>query len=232
METEVSHEAEEYLEAIYKLQRRRRGVAKTTELASELNVVPGSVTNTIEHLKKHGLVEHKPYRGVTLTAKGEKIALGILRRHRLAERLLVDILNVEWSSVHENACKLEHALTKEVIMLLEKRLGYPKFCPHGNPIPSEHGEIEDEENYPLPEANINETRIVARITDEKREKLLVLASKGIKPGVTVRVVERKPFSMVLYVAGKKCSLNLDVASSVSVKNMEDIRNARQKKAVI
>jgi len=101
--------------------------------------VPGSVTNTIQHLKKRGLVKHKPYRGVTLTAKGEKIALNILRRHRLAERLLTDVLNAEWSSVHEDACKLEHALTREVVTLLERKLGYPKSCPHGNPIPSENG---------------------------------------------------------------------------------------------
>lgn len=72
--------------------------------------MPSSVTNTIEHLKKHDLVEHEPYRGVKLTAKGEKLALNVLRRHRLAERLLTDLLNVEWSDVHENACKLEHAL--------------------------------------------------------------------------------------------------------------------------
>lgn len=91
METELSHETEEYIEAIYRLQRRN-GAAKTTELARELNVVPGSVTNTIEHLKKHGLVKHEPYRGVKLTAKGEKLALNILREHRLAERLLTDIL--------------------------------------------------------------------------------------------------------------------------------------------
>ncbi len=225
METEVSHEAEEYLEAIYRLQKRR-GVAKTTELATELNVVPGSVTNTIEHLKKRDLVKHKPYRGVTLTAKGEKTALNILRRHRLAERLLTDVLDAEWSSVHEDACKLEHALTKEVITLLEKRLGYPKFCPHGNPIPSENGKVEEEECHPLTEANINETFIVARITNEKRWKLQILASKEIKPDVAVCVVKRNPSSVVLYVAGRKQTLDYDVASSVLVKNIGGEKNAR------
>jgi len=229
METEVSHEAEEYLEAIYRLQRRR-GVAKTTELASELNVVPGSVTNTVQHLKKHGLVEHEPYRGVKLTAKGEKIALKILRRHRLAERLLTDILNAKWSTVHENACKLEHALTKEVTRLLEKKLGYPKSCPHGNPIPSANGKIKEEQCHPLTDASINKACTVARIIDEKREKLLILASKGIMPSVTIRVVERKPSGMILHVAEKKCTLDYDTASSVLVKNVEDMKYARRKKA--
>src|SRR3972149_11503206 len=120
METGLSSEAEEYVEAIYKLQKSS-GVAKTGELAEELRVVPGSITNTIKHLEKHGLVEHKPYRGVKLTAKGKKQALDIIRRHRLAERLLTDILGSKWDEVHENACKLEHALTKDVAKLLEKR---------------------------------------------------------------------------------------------------------------
>ena len=216
METGLSYEAEEYVEAIYRLQKRS-GVAKTKELAEELRVVPGSITNTIEHLEKHGLVKHEPYRGVKLTAKGEKLALDVLRRHRLAERLLTDILKAEWSDVHEGACKLEHALTKEVITLLEKRLGNPKFCPHGNPIPTEHGDVEEEECYPLTEMGLNETCIVAKITDEKREKLLTLATKGIRLHVLVHVVERKPSSMVLCVAGKERTLSCDDASSVWVK---------------
>ena len=216
LETELSYEAEEYIEAIYRLQRRR-GVAKTKELSEELQVVPGSITNTVKLLEKHGLVKHEPYKGVKLTAKGKKIALDILRRHRLAERLLTDILNVEWSNVHESACKLEHALTKDIIALLEKRLGHPKFCPHGNPIPTEKGEMEEEECYPIAEVDLNETCRVVKITNGKREKLITLASKGIKPNVTVHVVERKPSHMVLHVAGKESILSYDDASSVWVK---------------
>jgi len=216
LETELSYDAEEYIEAIYRLQRRS-GVAKTRELAEELEVVPGSITNTIEHLEKHGLVEHEPYKGVKLSAKGEKLALDILRRHRLAERLLTDVLNAEWSDVHESACKLEHALTKDVIPLLEKRLGYPRFCPHGNPIPTEKGEVEEEECCPLTEVGLNETCKVTKITDGKREKLLALADKGIKPNAPVHIVERKPSHLVLCVSGKESRLNYEDASSVWVK---------------
>lgn len=227
METELSYEAEEYVEAIYRLQKRS-GVAKTKELAEELHVVPGSITNTIEHLEKHGLVKHEPYRGVKLTAKGEKLALDILRRHRLAERLLTDVLNAEWSDVHESACKLEHALTKNVIALLEKRLGNPKFCPHGNPIPTEHGEIEEEKCYPLTEIGLNMACTVAKITNGKREKLLTLASKGIKPNVSFHVVEKKPSHIVLHVAGKQRTLSYDDASSVWVKPIKVNNCAVQK----
>jgi len=227
LEIELSSEAEEYIETIYRLQKRS-GVAKTNELAAELHVVPGSITNTIEHLEKHSLVEHEPYRGVRLTTEGERLALEILRRHRLAERLLTDILHAEWSDVHEDACKLEHALTRETTMLLEKRLGYPKFCPHGNPIPTENGELKEEECCLLTEVGLNEPCIVARITDGKRERLSKLASKGIKPNASVRVVERKRSSLVLCVDGKECDLSDDDASCVCVKIVGGSRRALQK----
>jgi len=226
LQTELSSEAEEYVEAIYRLQKRS-GVAKTKELAEELHVVPGSITNTIEHLEKHDLVKHEPYRGVRLTAKGEKLALDVLRRHRLAEKLLTDILNAEWSDVHEGACKLEHALTKDVIALLEKKLEHPRFCPHGNPIPTEYGEME-EECHPLTKIGLNEACIVAKITDEKRERLLTLANKGIKPCVPVHVVKRQKSSMILCVAGKECTLSYDAASSVWVKIVGRNKHAIQK----
>ncbi|MBS7636205.1 metal-dependent transcriptional regulator [Candidatus Bathyarchaeota archaeon] len=219
MVVELSHEAEEYLEAIYKLQKRG-GVARTKELAEELNVVPGSITNTIAHLEKHGLVEHTPYRGVRLTAEGERLALNIIRRHRLAERLLTDILEAEWGDVHESACKLEHALTEDVLSLLEKRLGYPKFCPHGNPIPTESGEVSDVECFPLTSVAANQTCTIARIINERREMLLALAAKGIKPNVPVHVVKLRRRKVVLCVAGREQTISRREAESIWVKTAE------------
>lgn len=216
MTTELSHEAEEYIEAIYKLQKKG-GVAKTKDLAGALNVVPGSITNTIMHLEKHGLVEHKPYRGVKLTTEGEKLALNVIRRHRLAERLLTDLLDAEWSDVHESACKLEHALTENVLLLLEKRLGHPKFCPHGNPIPTAEGEVSDVECCPLTDAALNMTGIIVKIVDEKKGTLLSLESKGIKPNVPFHIVKRKKKKIVLCVAGKEHTLNQAEAASLWIK---------------
>lgn len=216
MSFELSSEAEEYVEAIYRLQKRS-GVAKTSELAKELNVVPGSITNTIEHLERHGLVRHEPYRGVRLTAEGERLALDVLRRHRLAERLLTDILKVEWSEVHESACKLEHALSKEIVELLERKLGHPRVCPHGNPIPTENGKVEEELCHPLAETALNETVVVAKITDGKRQTLAKFASIGIKPGASIHVVKRKLTSIVLRIAGKESSLSNEEASRVWVR---------------
>ena len=177
LEAGLSYEAEEYIETIYRLQKRD-GAAKTKELAEALSVVPGSITNTIEHLERHDLVVHEPYRGVKLTKQGEKIALGIIRRHRLAERMLTDMLNAQWSSVHEEACKLEHALTKKVAALLEARLGYPKFCPHGNPIPTESGLIDEQPSIALTDANVGESYVVVKITDEEQDDLELLAQRS------------------------------------------------------
>jgi len=224
---ELSHEAEEYIEAIYKLQRRR-GVARTKELAEELRVVPGSITNTIAHLKKHGLVEHKPYKGVRLTAKGEKLALNIIRRHRLAERLLTDLLEAEWSDVHENACRLEHALTDDVLSLLEKRLGYPKFCPHGNPIPTDNGEVNDVECYPLTVMAENQECIVVRLVNEKREILASLASKGVRLNVPVHIVRAERDRIIVCVAGKERTISRKEAESVWVRIVEGEEDHVQK----
>ncbi len=220
METALSYEAEEYIEVIYRLQKRD-GMAKTSELAKTLHVVPGSITNTIEHLEGHGLVNHEPYRGVKLTREGEKIALGIIRRHRLAERLLTDILKAEWSSVHEDACKLEHALTKNVVSLLEKRLGNPKCCPHGNPIPAENGTFTEEQCVMLTEIELNETCTVARITDEKRENLSILAEAGIKPETRICVIKKSPAKVVVRVNEKAVSLDRGLAENVRVKNKQE-----------
>lgn len=216
MEATLSSEAEEYIEAIYRFQKRS-GVAKTKNLAEELHVVPGSITNTIKHLEIHGLVKHEPYRGVKLTAKGERLALDILRRHRLAERLLTDILNAEWSTVHESACRLEHALTRDVTTLLEKHLRNPKVCPHGNPIPTEDGTTKEDPCFPLTHIGLNVVCKVAKIIDEKKDTLLKLANKGIKPNVPIYVIKKSSKHLVLCIAGKERILDSADAANIWVR---------------
>jgi DtxR family transcriptional regulator, Mn-dependent transcriptional regulator len=216
MQVELSQEAEEYLEAIYRLQKRD-GAAKTNELSQTLHVVPGSITNTIEHLERHSLVTHVPYRGVKLTVEGEKIALSIIRRHRLAERLLTDILKAEWSNVHEDACLLEHAITPRVVALLEERLGYPKCCPHGNPIPSETGAINEEACIALTDVTKGESYVVDRIVDEKPENLRVLAEKKITPQNIIKITKQTPTYVNLKVEGNEQSLPAELAVNVFVK---------------
>jgi DtxR family Mn-dependent transcriptional regulator len=191
-ETAVSSEAEEYLEAIYRLETRI-GFARTMKLARQLGVVPGSVTNTVKSLERRGLVIHEPYKGVKLTEKGRKLALNVLRRHRLAERLLTDVLHLDWSRAHGAACKLEHAIAGDIVKLLEKALGHPKTCPHGNPIPTACGGIIEEKSEPLVNLNPKEKGIIVKITEEESDMLQHLATLSLMPGVSVEVEQKAPF---------------------------------------
>ena len=225
-ETAVTPQAEEYLEAIYRLEQKG-GFARTMELARNLNVVPGSVTNTIENLKKKGLVIHKPYKGVKLTENGRKIASNVLRRHRLAERLLTDILHLDWSEVHDQACKLEHALSPEILKPLEKALGHPKRCPHGKPIPTSCGEIFEEEIMALSELGAKTGGVIVKVTEEKTETLQQLTRLNLTPGKRVQV-EDKPVSggyLAIIVEGESCTIDPDLASIIYVKkNGGEVKN--------
>lgn len=217
--TEVSPTIEEYLEAIYKLQERN-GSAKTTELAKQLKVALGTITNTIESMEKQNLIVHQPYKGVKLTAKGRKIALDVVRRHRLSERLLVDILRMEWSKAHDAACKLEHAFAdKELSRPLEDALGHPKTCPHGNPIPSESGRLTEERSEILMSLNAGEKGIIVKVTDEREDILHYLGKLGLVPGASVEIEEKAPFNgpIMVKVGNANYALGRNVASVIWVK---------------
>jgi len=217
-ENSISKESEEYLEAIYKLEQRD-GSAKTMQLANLLKVMPGSVTNTIEHLEKHMLVTHEPFKGVKLTEKGRKLALKIIRRHRLAERLLTDILHLDWSKVHDEACKLEHNLSETIVKPLEKALGNPQTCPHGNPIPSELGKMNETKSELLTNLNPGEGGTIIKITEEKHDLLQYLATLGLVPGTSVKIEEKAPFNgpIIVRAIGASYALGRNVASVIWVK---------------
>jgi DtxR family Mn-dependent transcriptional regulator len=217
-EAAISQQAEEYLEAIYRLEKKR-GYAKTMELARNLNVVPGSVTNTIEGLETRGFVIHKPYKGVKLTEKGRKVALNVLRRHRLSERFLTDILHLNWSEVHDAACKLEHALSPEILNPLENALGHPETCPHGNPIPTKNGKVVEEKSKPLADLNSGEGGIVVKIADERTDILKILEGLGLMLGSYVQVEKKKPYTepLTIHMDGKRHAVERTLATHVYVK---------------
>jgi DtxR family Mn-dependent transcriptional regulator len=216
--SEVTEVVEEYLESIYRLQKKG-GVARTSDLVEVLQVVPGTVTNTVERLEKEGMLKHEPYRGVRLTDKGRKIALDVIRRHRLSERLLTDFAHVDWDKAHDAACRLEHGLTNDVVKKLEKALGHPKTCPHGNPIPTACGGILEEKLESLSTLKPKESGVVAKIEDERPEVLRYIATLGLLPGTPIEIVEKAPFEgpVTVKVGGVSHALSLLMASSIWVK---------------
>jgi len=216
--SEVTQVVEEYLEGIYRLQEKS-GVARTSDIVKLLQVVPGTVTNTVERLEKEGMLRHEPYKGVKLTDKGRKIALDVIRRHRLSERLLTDFIRVDWDKAHDAACKLEHGITDDVIKKLEKALGHPKTCPHGNPIPTACGGIVEEKSEPLSTFDSKESGVIVKIKDETPELLEYIAALGLLPGASIEIVERAPFDgpMTVKVGGANHALSLSMASIIWVK---------------
>jgi DtxR family Mn-dependent transcriptional regulator len=204
-EAGVSEVVEEYLETIYRLQGKEGAGAKTNDIVRTLKVVPGTVTNTIERLEREGYINHQPYRGVRLTEKGRKIAVQVVRRHRLSERLLTDILHVDWGKAHEVACKIEHDIADEEIMdSIEKALGNPKTCPHGNPIPGEESELIGkakgmEESRLLANLDLSEEGTLVRVADEDVEMLRYLSALGLVPGVLIKVEGKEPIGELLTV---------------------------------
>ncbi|MEM2972406.1 MAG: metal-dependent transcriptional regulator [Candidatus Bathyarchaeia archaeon] len=230
MAEETTAVIEEYVECICRLEERS-GVAKNSDIVKSLGVVPGTVTNTIERLEKDGLVTHVPYKGVKLTEKGRKIALKVIRKHRLSERLLVDILHMEWDKVHDVACKLEHSITEEMAKLLEKALKHPKTCPHGNPIPTKCGGILEEKSQLLTELNVGEKSKVVKITNESQDLLHYLGRLGLTPGASVEIVEKAPLDgpITVKVGSTSHALSPAIASIIQVKQQKgDKSNGRAK----
>jgi len=218
MNGEVTAVIEDYLKGIYRLQEKS-GVARTSDIVELLQVAPGTVTNTVDRLEKGGLVTHEPYKGVKLTEEGRKIALRVMRRHRLLERLLTDILHVNWSEAHTAACRLEHGITSNITKNLEKALGHPRTCPHGNPIPTKCGGIVEEESQPLTELDEKERGTIAKITEEKPDFLRYLDTIGLAPGASIEVLKKAPFDgpITLKVGGVSHALGHAMASIIQVK---------------
>ena len=214
----ITEKLEEYLEMICKLEEKA-GYARTMDLAKRLGVAPGSITNTIERLEKLGLVIHEPRKGVRLTDRGREIALGVIRRHRLSERLLTDVLRLEWAKVHEPACELEHSITDDISEAIERVTRNPKTCPHGNPIPTSDGRIIEVESIPLSSLNIGEGGTIVKVTEEDRKLLSYLSNLGIIPGAKIKVEEKAPFNgpIMIKVMGTGYAIGRNIASIIWIR---------------
>lgn len=181
----LSQSVEDYLKAIYKLQDENW--VSTSELASQMNVSAASVTNMLKRLSSLGLVTYASYKGVRLSATGEKIALEIIRHHRLLETYLREIMGYDWDEMHDEAEHLEHHISEEFEDKLDKMLGYPTHDPHGDPIPGRDGSILLIDSDPITLCPTNVNLTVRRVSDSDTEMLRELESMGLLPGAQFKI---------------------------------------------
>lgn len=192
MTTPLSPSVEDYLKTIYLLSERG-AAANTSDIAAELALSPAAVTGMVKRLADAGYVEHEPYRGALLTTAGRAAALAVMRRHRILETYLAEMLRYDWASVHEEAERLEHAASDALIERMAEALGQPRYDPHGAPIPTRDGQIESPQYQSLAEVEIGVPVTLRRVGDDDPERLRYLSSLGLVPDVALVVTDRQPF---------------------------------------
>lgn len=190
---EPSSTIENYVKAIYGLEARRDGAVSTTALATRLGLTAGSVSAMIKKLNALGIVEHTRYHGVQLTETGERIALKVIRKHRLLELFLVETLGLPWDRVDHEAEVLEHHLSDALTALIAEKLGQPTHDPHGDPIPTAEGTIHEGETVPLEALEPCASGTFVRVSDSEPAMLRYLAERRILPGATFEILDRQPF---------------------------------------
>jgi DtxR family transcriptional regulator, Mn-dependent transcriptional regulator len=198
-QSHFSPAVEDYAKAIYELAERLGGPVSTNALAERLAVTPASASGMVRRLDELGLVEHVPYRGVQLTADGVRVALEVLRHHRLLELYLTESLDVPWDRVHDEAEVLEHVLSEQLEELIAAKLGNPTRDPHGDPIPSADLVIDEVETESLATVEPGSAGTFVRVSDSDPAMLRYLAERGIAPGDGFEVVDRQPFDGPLFV---------------------------------
>jgi DtxR family Mn-dependent transcriptional regulator len=218
---------EDYIKAIYAIERESEGRVATSALADRLEVTAPTVTSMLESLEERGLVDRKKYEGVTLTPDGELVALEILRHHRLLEAFLTEQLDYDWAEVHSEADRLEHHVSDEFTNRIAETLGNPPVDPHGDPIPDGDLSVPDSgDTLPLADVDLGGGVVVRRIRHQGDAELRYLADAGIHPGVELTVVDIAPFGMVTVEtpAGEQ-SLPEEIARLIDVAPLDAVESA-------
>jgi DtxR family Mn-dependent transcriptional regulator len=210
---------EDYAKAIFALQRRASGAVGNSALARRLGVSPASVTAMLKRMAELGLVEHQPYHGVRLTESGNKVALEVIRHHRLIESYLAEALGMPWDRVHAEAEVLEHYISEDLEERIADALGNPSVDPHGDPIPSPELSLAAEEGTALSLLSAGDRGVFSRVSDADPEMLRYLDERGIRPGVALRVSDRDPFggSLLIEVGGRPHSIGERLATRMIVR---------------
>jgi len=212
--------AEDYLKTIYELERDG-AAAGTNEIAARLDIAPASVSGMVRRLADQGFVEHEPYRGVRLTDTGRVNALRMLRRHRILECYLTAVLGYPWDDVHDEAERLEHAASDELIERMAAALGNPTVDPHGAPIPTADGVVDERRHRTLADLAIGIPARVVRMADEDGAFLRYVAGLGVTPGAAIEVTGRAPFDGPLEVRVDGCVQAMGTAAAARVFIEED-----------
>jgi DtxR family Mn-dependent transcriptional regulator len=193
VEIDTTDAIEDYVKAIYSLQHGRDDPVSNSALAERLGVTAGSASGMAKKLDGLGLVDHVPYRGVVLTPLGRRLALEVLRHHRLLELYLSEAFGMPWDQVHAEAEVLEHVLSEELEELIAAKLGDPSVDPHGDPIPGRDGSIHEPETRSLSDLSAGDSGVFIRVSDSDPEMLRYLTDRGISPGQDVQLLGKEPF---------------------------------------
>ena len=210
---------EDYLKQILLLSEAADGLVSMGALAAALEVVPGTATTMVKSLAMDGLVDHHLRHGVQLTAAGRRVALAVLRRHRLIETFLVDVLKMDWTEVHAEAEQLEHAISDAVLDRLDALLGHPAIDPHGDPIPTRQGKLDSQVYATLATCVVAKPMRIVRLTEQSGEFLQFAEQNGLRPGTRVRVASRDLAAGLLTLkknSGRLLALSLVAAGNILV----------------
>jgi DtxR family Mn-dependent transcriptional regulator len=213
----LSQAVEDYLKAIYTLETEDKG-ASTTKIADSLDVSSASATNMVKRLDKMGLVDYESYKGARLTDSGKKIALEIIRHHRLLELYLLEVMGYSWDEVHDEAEKLEHHISERFEDKIAQLLDDPTHDPHGDPIPTKDGLMPEMDAHPLVEGETEQEYIISRVKDQDPELLRYLEKVGLLPGIKVQIKQKEPFDgpVTLLIEGKERVIGNEVAKNIFV----------------
>lgn len=190
---DLTDAVEDYLKAIHKVEQEKQAVS-TSDLAERLDISSASVSGMTKKLAEMNLVKHKPYEGVVLTEHGRRVALEVVRHHRLIERFLAEALDVSWDQVHEEAERLEHVISEDLEDRMDEFLGNPETDPHGSPIPTREGRVERPPCKPLTDMEPGETSLIYEVSDHDAELLRYLARKKLYPGTRIEFLSSEPYS--------------------------------------
>lgn len=216
----VSAAMQEYLAEAYRLAYYQNGepYISTSALAEVMHVSAPAVTRMVQRLKEAGYLEHEPYRGVALTPKGEREAVMNIRRHRLVEVFLVNVMKFGWHEVHDQADDLGASVSDAVVERMEKMANFPRRCPHGEPIPTAEGFMPRVHDTPLSEAEPGSELVISRVSTHDMDKLAYLGELGLQPGSRFTLISRAPFNgpLQLLLAGETCVIGHELAGVLRI----------------